>query len=509
VFSALAVLALLLAGTNYMNLSTARFSRRSREVGIRKVLGSNRKQLVIQFLGESILISLISTGLAWLLVLLALPVFSRLADRTLSPGLLAGSFTLPVSIAFAVAVGVLAGLYPALFLSALRPAQSVKGRGEKPGRRTLGLRRILVILQLAGSAAVLLGTMVIARQMSFLRSRELGFDKERVLVIHRASAVGLERAEAFKRELLRLSSVQAVSHTDGLPGGHFEPNGISVVGRPLSEQYVLQSLHADDDFDAIIGLRLEEGRYFSPELSSDPDEVVINRTAARQLAFNEPLGQRFYKTSKTYYTVVGVVADFNFFSLHHEILPMAIRRWDGSRWYYTAVRLRPGPLKEPLAAIERAWKDFTGGQPFEFSFLDSDFDALYRGEMRTGRIFSVLTGTAILIACLGLFGLVSFTAQRRTKEIGVRKVLGASSARMVLMLSREVICLTGLSALIALPPAAWAMHRWLRNFAYRIGIGPGLFAAAGLIILAVALVASAWQTIRTARENPADVLRCE
>jgi len=509
VLSAVALLILALAVINFMNLSTARFSLRSREVGVRKVLGSSRKQLIRQFLVESGLLSLIALFLSLLLFGLALPAFSRLAEREISFSLpqVLGAF--PLLLGFALAVGILAGAYPAFFLSSLRPILAVQGAAVSPGRRTLGLRRVLVVAQFVVTASVMFGTFVIGRQVRFLRSRPLGFDKQHVLVIHRASRIGLDRADSFKRELLRHPAVRVVSHTDALPGRHFEPNGHRVAGRPLDREYVLQTMCADDDFADLIGLEMVEGRYFSPELRSDADEVVINQTAARRLGFDHPLGERFYKTPKTFRTIVGVARDFHFFSLHHEIMPMSIRRWNGSRWFYTAVRLHPGPVQEPLRFVEKIWKNFTGGEPFEYSFLDADFDALYHRERRAGRIFGTFAGLAVFIAGLGLFGLVSFAAEQRTREIGIRKVLGASPARIVGLLGREILLLVSMALAVSLPPAAYFMHRWLRNFAFRTGITAPLFAQTVLAVLLVALAAVVWRAVRAAAVPPADALRRE
>lgn len=507
VMSVVAFLILALAGINFMNLSTARFTLRAREVGIRKVLGSSRQQLIRQFLGESVLLSLTALCLAALIVALVLPAFSGLAEREISLGLFRILEIVPLLFGFAVAVGLLAGGYPALFLSSLRPVQTVKGAALRPGRRTLGLRRALVVLQFVVTAVVLFGTFVISRQVDFLSSRPLGFDKHHVLVIHRASSIGLDRAEAFKQDLLRHAAVRVVSHTDALPGRHFEPNGHRVVGQPMNREFVLQTMCADDDFADLIGLEIASGRYFSPERKSDADEVVINQTAARRLGFDDPLGERFYKTSDTYRTIVGVVRDFHFFSLHSEILPMAIRRWDGSRWAYTAVRLRPGPLKESIALLEKTWKNFTGGQPFEYSFLDADFDRLYRKERKTGRIFGIFAGLAVFIAGLGLFGLVSFAAEQRTREIGIRKVLGASPARIALLLGQEILLLVSAALVFALPTAAFFMRGWLQGFAYRVGIKPLYFVVTALSTLLIALIAMAFRAVRAATADPADALR--
>lgn len=514
VFGSIAVFILLIAIINFMNLSTARFAQRSREVGVRKVLGSSQKQLVLQFLGESILCCLIALGLALLIVQLALPFFSGLAERQLEIKYFSSVFLVPLLLGFAVLVGLLAGSYPAFFLSSFQPVRTIKGSADKGGRSHLILRRGLVVLQFSISLIILMGTFVIFRQMQYVSNIPLGFDQEQVVVIPRTYTLG-RQGEAFKQELLRIPQVLTVSHSESLPGRHFDPNGHKLEGRPVTEEYTIFTTYVDNDFAQLLDLEMADGRFFSAENPTDVDSaVVINETAARDLGIVDPVGKRFHKEfrggkSGDFVSIIGVIKDIHFQSLHNEILPMIFRPMTSREWFLTSVRVSPENIPAAIARIEDIWSNFTGGKPFEFSFLDDDFNKLYRSEQKSGQLTAGFSLLAIFIACLGLLGLVSFTAEQRTKEIGIRKILGASVFNIFSLLSREVVILVLISALIAAPVGYYAMKKWLQNFAFRIGLEPGIFFFTTLLILMIALLSVSFRAIRAARSDPADSLRYE
>ncbi len=513
-FSAVAFFLLLIACINFMNLSTARFAHRSREVGLRKVLGSRKRQLIVQFLGESLLSSTVALVLSLGIIYVVLPAFGRLAQRPIAfRDITGGSFPL-LLIGITLVAGLAAGSYPALFLSSFSPQATIKGRLAVRGKAHIFLRRGLVLLQFAISFAVVFGTGVISRQMGFLGDRGLGFDKDHVVVIHRAAALG-DSADVFENELLAQPEILKISRTESLPGRHFNPNGHRLEGAPATEERALMTTYVDHRFADLLGLELVAGRFFSPEIPTDATSaVVINEKTARELGLADPVGKRFHKEfggakEGEYVTIIGVLKDFHFFSLHYEIMPMLLRPLDPANWALMSVKIRPERLSQTLALIEETWKRFTGGQPFKYSFLDQDFGALYDSERRAGRIFLAFSALTILVACLGLYGLVSFAAEQRTREIGIRKTFGASVASLTGMLSREVLLLVGVSSLVASPPAAYLAGLWLRNFAYRIPIRPLMFAATAAAVLAVAILSVVFRAVRSAAANPIDTLRYE
>ncbi len=514
VFSIIAIFILLLACINYMNLSTARFSKRSKEVGIRKVLGSVKKQLVFQFIGESILFSFIALVLSILVVKTVLPAFSNLADRQLSFHLFGDVYVLPILIGYALFVGVLAGSYPAFFLSTCQAVHTIKGSLYKKTHGNLLLRRVLVVLQFSITVFIFLGTFVISSQLRYVRNQNLGFDKERIVVIPRAFALG-RQADAFKQELLKYSGILSLSNTESLPGRHFNPNGHRLEGRPATEEHTIYTMYGDHDFLKLLNLEIVEGRYFSRDIPTDlTSAVVVNETAVKELGIKEPIGKRFHKefgdaAEGEFVTIIGVLKDFHFLSLHHEILPMIIRPLSEREWFYTSIKIRAENIKGSLGLIEKTWRTFSGGQPFEYSFLDEDFNNLYRVEQRTGKISTIFFFLAIFIACLGLLGLVSFSAQQRTKEIGIRKVLGASVSRIVYLLSKEVMILVSVSTIIASPIVYFAMSHWLQNFAFRIKMTVWMFILTALTILFMAILTISYRAIKAACANPADALKYE
>jgi putative ABC transport system permease protein len=512
VFSSIALFTLLIACINFMNLSTARSANRSKEVGLRKVAGSSKSQLVRQFLCESILLSFIALVIAIGIVELVLPAFRNLTSKQLELNLFSTWYILIGLFGIALFVGISAGSYPALFLSSFQPAAVLKGK-LRAGTKSGWLRNGLVIFQFSISVIILLGTFVIYNQLKYVGNVQLGFDKEQIIVIHRASALGKQR-ESFKQELLQHSRILSISNTNSLPGRHFDPNDHRLEGEP-KKAYVLHTMYGDYDFVELLNLEMVTGRYFSKEIATDATSaVVINEAAVKKLGLADPIGKRFYKEyggakKGEFVAIIGVVKDFHFHSLHHEIHPMVIRPLTGMRGSYTSIKIHPENIKGTLSTIEKTWKKFSGGQPFEYSFLDDDFNSLYKKEQKTGQIFAMFSILAILIACLGLFGLASFTAEQRTKEIGIRKVLGASASGIMFLLCKEFTKWVLLANIIAWPISYYAMNKWLQNFSFRISIGAEVFILPTLLVLVIAMVTISYQSIKAAVVNPIDSLRYE
>jgi putative ABC transport system permease protein len=514
IFSTIAVFILLIACINFMNLSTARFVNRSREVGVRKVLGSGKKQLIFQFLGESVLLSFLALIPAIVILKLIMPIFCHFSNRQLEFNLFSNVYILPVLVGFALLVGILAGSSPAFFLSSFPAIQTIRNSLNKKIKGFIPLRRVLVILQFSITIVIFLGTFVIFQQLKFLQNSQLGFDKNQVLVIHRAYSLGKQR-DAFKQELLKHTGILAISNTETLPGRHFDTTGYTLEGRPPGEEYTLLMMHGDCNFAQLLDLEMVEGRYFSPEITTDATSaVVVNEAAVKKLGLKEPIGKRFVKDfggakKGEFVTIIGVVKDFHYLSLHHEILPMIIRPFSEKDWQLTSIKIRPENLRGTINQVQETWNKFTGGAPFEYSFLDEDFNNLYKSEQKTGQILAIFAFLAIFIACLGLLGMVSFSIEQRTKEIGIRKVLGATISKIIFMLSKEVIILVLIAFTLAAPLAFYAMNKWLRHFAFRIEPNPLTFILIALITLLIALLTISFRAIKAACANPVDSIKHE
>ncbi len=514
IFAAIALIILIIACINFMNLSTARFTHRCREVGVRKVLGSSRRQLVFQFMGETVLLAMMALGLALALVLMVLPAFARLAVRDLPPSLLLNPSAWLIMAGIALCVGLLAGSYPAFFLSALSPIKGLQAKRSRGNKGHIALRRLLVIFQFTITIAVFFATAVMASQLRYLYDTDLGFNRDQVIVVHRAYTLGKER-EAFKQELLRYPEVITLSDTDTLPGRHYDPNGHRLEGRPAADEQAIYTMYADHRLVDLLDLSLVEGRFFSPDIASDgTSAVVINQTTARVWGLDDPVGRRFHKEFGEYQegdfvTIIGVVKDFHFHSLHEKIRPMIIRPLSARDWVYTAIKVQSPDLPRTLGRIERVWKRLSGGQPLNYSFLDADFDSLYQNEQRIGALFGVFTLLAVTVACLGLLGLVSFETERRTREIGIRKILGAGFSRIVFMLSREVLTLIAAAAVIASPLAYYVMQTWLQRFAFHITIRPSILLFISGCVFGAAFLSVGYRAFKAALTDPVEALRYE
>jgi len=519
-FSAVALLILVIACINFMNLSTARSANRAKEVGVRKVMGSLRSHLIRQFLTESILLSALSFVLAVALAYLIVPIFNELSQKSLVLPFSTPLFYL-VLLVGSLIVGILAGLYPSFFLSAFKPVQVLKGQVAL-GMRSGFIRSSLVVFQFVISVFLIVGTIAVYRQLDFIQHKKIGFKKDQVLIVHDAYALG-DKTRVFKDEVKKNSFILSGTVTGYLPvngwrnDNTFWPEG----GQPTQDNMVgMQTWSVDLDYIKTFGMKMMTGRFFSAEFPSDSQAVILNESAVRQYNFeqnpigkkistftgNNPDGSPDMKSMRSW-EVIGVVEDFHFESLKQGIAPLAFFL-DGNNGS-VAFRFQSKNTQDVISTIEKSWKALAPGQPFQYSFLDEDFANLYTTEQRLGKTFALFAGLAIMIACLGLFALTAFTAEQRTKEIGIRKVLGASVSGIVVLLSKEFGKLIIIAFILATPVAWWAISKWLEDYQYKVEIGWGIFALAGLIVLVIAFATMSFQSIKAAISNPVKSLRSE
>ena len=519
IFSAIAFFILLIACINFMNLSTARSASRSREVGIRKVVGSYRRQLIGQFLAESIFLSLIALFFAMVFVELILPAFNKLAEKNLQTFYLDNWPLLAALVGLALFVGVIAGSYPAFILSGFKPISVLKGRASA-GARSGTFRSMLVVFQFAASVILIVGTLIIKQQLYYIQNKSLGFNKEQVIVLHDAYALG-ENLRAFKTEALRHPSLMSGTVSGYLPvPSNRSDTGFWPEGQASSSSNTvsMQIWSIDEDYLKTLGLEIAAGRGFSEEFGGDSSSVILNESAAKKFGFEDPLGKRINSFVFRYgqgvdpnsfetFTIVGVVKDFHYSSLRDNIGALGFRL--GRSRGLISFRFNAEDVAGVVAFLKTKWQEFGPNQPFAYSFLDERFNDMYRAETRIGAVFSVFAGLAIFTACLGLFGLASFTTEQRTKEIGVRKVLGATVSNVTVLLSKDFVKLVLLANLLAWPVAYFAMNKWLQDFAYRINLSWWMFALAGALALLIAVLTVSFQAIKAALGNPVVALRYE
>jgi putative ABC transport system permease protein len=510
IFSAVALFILLIACINFMNLTTARAATRMKEVGVRKVAGASRPQLVRQFLGESVLMSGIAFAGALGVIAFLLPVFNSLTARSLVLFEARQAGFLAAMAGLALAVGLASGAYPAFVLSASKPAAVLKGRTRGIGGGLL--RKGLVVFQFGVSALLMIATGVVHDQLGYIQKKGAGFDQDQLIIVPMRDQGMKARYEAVKHELAGVPGVVAVAASGNLPGGGdwgipYVPEGI-----PRDKIPDIRILAVDLDFVATYRFGLAAGRGFSPDHPGDATGAfLINEEAARQLGWTDAVGKTIGMPTiqRAPAPVVGVLKDFHFRSLHEKIGPILLFIPPAEWMTVFSVRIRPENIPATLAALERKWRELDPAHPFTYAFLDERFARLYQSERRMGRLLDYVAALAVLVACLGLFGLATYSAERRTKEIGVRKVVGASAKSIVVLLSMEFTRLVAAGYVIAVPFVYYAMSRWLQGFAYRMSLGPGPFVAAGLAALAVAWLAVAFQSIRAALANPTESLRYE
>ncbi len=508
IFLSIAILILLVACINFMNLSTVRAVERSKEIGVRKVLGAIKAHLVWQFIGESLLLTAFSCVLSVGLLTLILLYYKQWLGYPVNLSVYAGPIGLFL-IGIIGVVGFLAGSYPAFVLAAFSPIQALKGK-LRLGKGGISLRQVLVVVQFSISILLMLGTAIGTQQMSYLKNKQLGYNKEQTLVIPIDNDDIYKFILNHKPELLSESRVEAVSMMSGEPGGFFDGLMFDVEAHP--NRWKARTEFADFDYVKTMGLKLIAGRDFSGQYPTDTTQAaLINRTAAARLGWtpNQAVGKWLKNTLRdnTNRIIIGVVEDFNFLSLKEAIEPLVVTPSDDRR--AALIRLRPGNLTASVETIRRLYAKTRPAYPFEYHFLDQQFDQMYQADLRQQTILSVFAGLAIFIACLGLFGLSSFSAQQRTKEIGVRKVLGASVGSIVSLLSGDFLKPVGIAILIASPIAWYVMNQWLQNFAYKINIEWWVFALAGLLAVGIALLTVSFQSIKAALMNPIKSLRSE
>ena len=468
IFSAISVIILLIACINFMNLSTAKSSLRAKEVGLRKVVGSGRNRLMGQFLSESILLSFISLILGILTVELLLPSYRNLMGRQIDIHYFDNAIVIPALILLGLVVGVISGSYPAFVLSSFKPVTVLKGK-SRDSKSGLWIRNGLILFQFTISIFLIIGTTIIYQQLKYFQNVKLGFDKEQVLVVRNPGSLG-DNTNIFKEVLQNQNGVDAVSGSNTLPGRGFSNWGFRAEG--VDESFTLNTCVCDYDFCKTLKLKMVKGRFFSKEFGTDSTAAILNAKALELLGWDDPIGKRIDNWSRNF-TVIGVIEDYHYESLHQEIRPMALFLSGGyfkNTESYITVRLKTENISEIIKDVEATYIQFAPNMPFEYSFLDQDYDNLYVNEKQTRKLFMIFSFLAIFIACLGLFGLASFVADRKTKEIGIRKVLGASVPGLIGLLSVNFTKWVLLSNIIAWPVAWFAMNRWLQNFAYRINI---------------------------------------
>ncbi|MGA7837530.1 MAG: ABC transporter permease [Ignavibacteriaceae bacterium] len=516
IFALIALGILLIACINFMNLATARSAMRAKEVGIRKTLGSKKSQLIWQFIFESVLMSTIAVIIAAFLAELFLPFFNEITGKSITFGINESLTLVPMFVLFALVVGILAGSYPAFFLSAFDPVTVLKGNTLKGGKNSW-LRSTLVISQFTVSIILIIGTFVVKDQLDYIQNKKLGFNKEQIVLVKKTDDIG-RQIESFKRELLSNPSITSVSNSNTYPGGPIVGNSAYTAGGQSGDKsQLIMQMAADYGFVDTYQIPMQEGRYYSREHPSDTlNTIVVNEETVKIFGLKNPIGKKLIAVgnnadnSRTF-TIVGVTKDFNYESLHSKIRPLIIHLFVPGRGFgrYTAVRVASGDIKSTLNYINEKWHKLAGAQAFEYNFFDKEFAKLYESERRTGKLFTSFSIIAIIIATMGLFGLVAFITERRTKEIGIRKVMGASISEIIFLLSKEFSKWVLLANIIAWPVAYYLMNNWLKEFAYRVNISIWLFPIAGILVLLVSLLTVSTLTFRAARANPANSLKYE
>lgn len=501
-FAIVAFVILLIACINYVNLSTARATQRAKEVSLRKLIGADRRQLFGQLLIESGLLFVIAAGLALIASYLLMPVYNGLSGKSLEFDMLSKPvlFILVGTFLFTL---VTAGIYPALLLSTFKPIQSLKGKFSI-GKSNISFRKALVVMQFTFSIVLIVGTLIISQQMQYIRDKKLGYDRENVFTFGMRAMY--DHYEAVKAELEKQPGVLAVtSANQDLVNIGNTTGDTDWEGKEEERMFLIHPIRIDEDFLETMNMELVAGRAFTGS-PADSAHFIMNETAVAQAGIDDPIGKRF-TLWQTQGTIIGVVKDFHLASVHQEIEP-AIFHYDHRNWTLY-VKTTGEQASGAIAAAEKLWKQYNPDYGFDYKFLDERYDALYRADQRTGRLFNYFTGIAILVSCLGLFGLATFTAERRVKEIGIRKALGATVASIVVLLSRYFVKLVLLSVLISTPIAWYIMNLWLEDFAYRTEIGAGVFLLAGCAALLIALLTISFQSIKSALANPVDSLRSE
>jgi putative ABC transport system permease protein len=510
IFSVIALFLILIASINFMNLATASASRRATEVGIRKLAGAEKQRLVRQFIVESFLITVLALILAVVLVELFMPGFNNIAGKGLELKSL-GTLRLIIGLLFiGLFVGFASGSYPAFFLSSFKPVDVLKS-GAMRGARGATLRRILVTFQFVVTIVLFICTILVNRQMNYLQDKDLGFDKENLLVIDRAYVLE-EQIEAFRQELLKNPSVKQVSISSAVPGGLIGDNAYLPEGAATNETHAINNMWCDWYFQETYGLEMAEGRWFQKENPTDSAALIISESAARALSFDDPLSERLYtqfgEEIEDPHHIIGVVKDFHFQSLHQEIRPLIIQFNRGNN-YQMSVKISGNETGRTMDYIESVWNSFMEQQPIHMTFLEDELAVLYSNEEKTAIIFNIFSVLAIFIAALGLLGLASFSAAQRTKEVGIRKAMGASISSVLLSLSKEYIWLILLATILAWPLGYFFMKDWLQDYPSRVSLDPMVFVLSSIMAFIIAAITVLLRVYQSAAANPVNSLRYE
>ncbi|MGA0559799.1 ABC transporter permease [Larkinella sp. VNQ87] len=510
-FSVVAVFLLLIACINFMNLATARSVKRAKEVGIRKVVGAERARLIGQFIGEALLLSTLAVIVAVLLVWALLPLFNEITGKRIDDPLAEPSFGLML-VGVTLVTGVVAGSYPALFLSSLQPVRVLKGGGPslrlkfKPGATLF--RQGLVVVQFVLSMVLIIGTVVVYQQVNFIQTQSLGFDRENLLYVPLEGEL-IPKYATLKQELLRKPGIQAISRMGDRPSSiGSSTGGVGWTGKDPNVNVEFMHTPVGYDFGSVLKAKMLAGRDFSPAFATDSVGYIINEQAARRIGYKNPIDQPLSFWGKPG-KIIGVIEDFHFQSLREPIQPLILRLGETNTWGNLLVRTQPGQTKEALASLEQVYKALNPKFPFTYQFADDEYQRLYQSEQLVSQLANYFAFLAIFIACLGLFGLAAFTAEQRTKEIGVRKVLGASVTSIVGLLSKDFLRLVLIAIVVATPVAWWAMSKWLQNYEYHIDMQWWMFVLAGSLAVLIAFLTVSFQSIKAALMNPVKSLRSE
>jgi len=509
IFAAIAILILLTACINFINLATARSSLRANEVGVRKAAGALRRQLIVQFLVESIIYSLLSLGIAFIIMEVSLPFMNNLLGLKLNSGILLSWTAFPILLLLTLILGILAGIYPAFVLSAFKPVEVLKGRSQSSSKGQK-FRSTLAVFQFAVSIVLIAGTIVIYNQLQYLQSKNLGFNKEQVIVIPNASKLAAQQ-KTFKDKLKQYPGIINSTYTDCVPQMMLEVKPFQKTGDESSANHTLITIMTDPDFMDTYQIQMSAGRFFDRAYSTDSSAVLLNQAAVKSLNFAKPLERQltWLGRRKRNMQVIGIIKDFHTESMHQNIRPMASMLMRGRPGEFLSVRVKPENISETIAFIEEQWRLFVPQQPLEYVFFDDQFGAAYQSEIQAGSLFTIFASLAVLIACLGLFALASFSVLNRTKEIGIRKVLGSSSPGLFILLAKDFTKWVIIANIIAWPSAWLAMNSWLQGFAYKTEMSWWIFVLAGFTALIIAISTVSVQAGKAATANPIKALRYE
>jgi putative ABC transport system permease protein len=512
-FSIIAIFILLIACINFTNISTIQSVNNAKDIGVYKVFGEKKPQLIMQFLSKSFFLSFVSLILAVGITFLLLPYFNTLSEKQLSVNFMHNPLLALILFLVVLFVSLLSGSYPAFLIASFNPVTVLKGKLTKNKSR-ISLQNILVIFQFTITIIIIICTGVIYKQLNFFQNYNLGFNKEYVVAVHRGKAIQESQRDAFKQELLTHSEFTCASFCQDIPAdSHFE-FFLQLEGADNTDLHNVSFIRADYDYANTLSLQLKEGRFFSKDFGMDSMAVVINEAAVKEFGIKDPLNQRFFLGTDSnnvsfYWHIIGVVKDYNFKSLKLPVTPIVIQPRVPNWAYFILVKVKPGNISQALSKLETTWDKFAGGQPFEYTFLDEAINDLYKSEILTKKLFAVFSLLSIIIACLGLFSLSLYIMLQRTKEIGLRKVNGAKTFEVMSMLLKSFGKWVAISFIVAFPISYLAMQKWLQNYAYHTNMSWWIFALAAAIAFSITLITVSWQSWRAARRNPIEALRYE